>query len=497
MALTRGQILVGPIIEDDGAGAYVTFRDTTATPDTVTIAAPNDVTSSYTITLPSAPPPVDGYILSFTTGGVASFAANSPTPGGTVDGAVQYRSSGSTLGSDGVLVGATTLTLPSGSEARFDDTGSNYVAFTGPGAAMTGTVNNTYTLPVEIGSAGQVLKLANVVGTPATSADLIWDNALTGSATAQGNQGVVQLSDGAGGFASTGSGTPYDEDLQFGIVGGTYAQVNKNLNIANTGGLYQINGTTYLSSTQVGPSTGTLALGAGVTTSSLTTVGTLTGLTVNGNVSVNNTISTPTSNNLFLQAGTGASASVVIRQDQSVGTTGAILTLEDGQGTPGTIAFRVPDNINGSLTYTLPASVGATQVKSIQVASNSVMSFVDNRKCINFTVDGGGTTVIQDGLKGFYRVTGSYTVENFYYTQEDNTDTPQITITKAASTGYAGPGTGTNIAQFNASGYITTAIGGGATIADGDILEFNLAGASTGNSVYATITIVLIPTPLT
>ena len=56
-----------------------------------------------------------------------------------------------------------------------------------------------------------------------------------------------------------------------------------------SGKQYRINNVNFLTSTQIGPSTGVIALGAGVTTSSLTSVGTLSALTVSGNVSLTGT----------------------------------------------------------------------------------------------------------------------------------------------------------------------------------------------------------------
>jgi len=56
-----------------------------------------------------------------------------------------------------------------------------------------------------------------------------------------------------------------------------------------TGKKFRIGTTDIASETQIGPTTGTLALGAGVTTSSLTSVGTLTALTVSGDVDITGT----------------------------------------------------------------------------------------------------------------------------------------------------------------------------------------------------------------
>ena len=57
---------------------------------------------------------------------------------------------------------------------------------------------------------------------------------------------------------------------------------SENFDLAS-GKEYRINNVNFLTSTQIGPSTGVISLGAGVTSSSLTSVGTLTALTVNGN----------------------------------------------------------------------------------------------------------------------------------------------------------------------------------------------------------------------
>ena len=63
---------------------------------------------------------------------------------------------------------------------------------------------------------------------------------------------------------------------------------SENFDLAS-GKQYRINNVNFLTSTQIGPSTGVIALGAGVTTSSLTSVGTLSALTVAGNVSLTGT----------------------------------------------------------------------------------------------------------------------------------------------------------------------------------------------------------------
>lgn len=504
MALSRGEILVDPVIEDNGTGASLTFRDTTATPETVVLNVPSTVTTSYTITLPADTNGTgwSGYVLSFAESGgtvTSSFEPITVTPGGTVDGAVQYRSGTSTVGSDGVLVGATTLTLPNGSEARFDDTGSNYLAFTGPGVAMTGPVNNTYTLPFEIGSAGQVLKLANVVGSPATSADLIWDNALTGSATAQGNQGTVQLSDGAAGFASAGSGTPYDEDLTYGVVGGTYATANKVLNIANSSGQYRINDVEYLTSSQVGPSTGTLALGAGVTTSSLTTVGTLTALTVDGNVSVNNTISTPVATDLVLNPGTGG---VIDLPGNASGPSVVRLAEATGNGT-NTMTIQAPNAIASNHTITLPAQpTTAVSGMGILSANNYTYSYYDTRKAVNFVIDGGGLgSAIQAGPKGSVYIPTAHVLEEIRlftgFTVSGGNDTFDVIITQeAGTTAYpSGSPTAVQTISMNNSRYaIAPALN--ISIPAGNVLNFTVSGTPT-QAVITTVSLTLRPVALT
>ena len=63
---------------------------------------------------------------------------------------------------------------------------------------------------------------------------------------------------------------------------------SENFDLAS-GKQYRINNVNFLTSTQIGPSTGVISLGAGVTTSSLTSVGTLSALTVSGNVSLTGT----------------------------------------------------------------------------------------------------------------------------------------------------------------------------------------------------------------
>jgi hypothetical protein len=69
---------------------------------------------------------------------------------------------------------------------------------------------------------------------------------------------------------------------------------------------YRINNVLIASSTQIGPSSGAFGLGAGVLTSSLTSVGTLTSLTVSGDIVVGSNSSRFAENNLRFKSAGGA-----------------------------------------------------------------------------------------------------------------------------------------------------------------------------------------------
>ena len=126
---------------------------------------------------------------------------------------------------------------------------------------------------------------ANTVIQSITGNAIVLNNNIVGSGTVTFNGiGPSDLSADGGGLTVKG-GT--DKTFQWrGIDGGvTYnAWTSSEHMDLVTGKKFRIGSTDIASETQIGPATGTLALGAGVTTSSLTSLGNLTALNMAGNI---------------------------------------------------------------------------------------------------------------------------------------------------------------------------------------------------------------------
>ena len=126
---------------------------------------------------------------------------------------------------------------------------------------------------------------ANTVIQSITGNAIVLSANIVGSGTVTFNGiGPSDLSADGGGLTVKG-GT--DKTFQWrGIDGGVTYNAwtsSEHMDLA-TGKKFRIGSTDIASETQIGPATGTLSLGAGVTTSSLTSLGTLTALNVNGNI---------------------------------------------------------------------------------------------------------------------------------------------------------------------------------------------------------------------
>jgi len=501
MALTRAQILNQPTVEDPSqiSGGSITLRDTTATPVEISFKVANTQTDPYNITFPSTigTPGFSGYVMTFSESSgeiTGSFGPVVATAAGT-DGQIQFNNAGVTGATSTIVYDDSNLVFDlqydgtnNPSFLRFSDDGaSNYAQFQAPAditrdysitlpALVPGTSNNTEAV-------GYVLKIAShsdqsVVG--ATTAVLEWGPPLTGSNVSQGPAGNIQTSDNTGGF----------EDK----TAGNYLIYNTNtLNFQNTAGEIQINGGLLLNST---------TLGSTVLNSSLTSVGTLTALTVNAGIQVNNSITTPTDTDLLLSPnGTG---DVIITAEGAAGK----VDFQDAQGTPRTIGVTVPANI-GTLGYniTLPAEVTTPGDMVMSFASDYSASYIDNRKTVNLVIDG-GNEVIQNEPHGSLRFDGAYTITDWYilstfpYNVPDSFDVVITKGTLAELTAGTAPSafSGTlSLSNANAASGVTTGWSSN-TIADGDILYFevqNHAAAPTGTAIQATISLTLVPTALT
>ena len=134
---------------------------------------------------------------------------------------------------------------------------------------------------------------------------------------------------------------------------------SENIDLAS-GKQYRIGNVLIASGTQIGPSTGSFALGAGVTASSLTSVGTLTSLNVNGKIS--NT--SPSTLSTTLDTGfniTNTSAKTYPTTSSFVVTAGLSQNIE--LGTAQTINTVTPGGFNFlyGIQNTLTKSAGNTQ----------------------------------------------------------------------------------------------------------------------------------------
>ena len=493
MALTRGQILSQPVVQDnDGVtGGSITFRDLDLSNE-ITFKAPDDVTANYDITLPAAPPAVDGYILSFLTDGTASFVENTPTPGGTVEGAIQYRTSGGAqAGADFALYnpGNQSIDLVYNSTTPtplrwLDTASSNFAAFQAPGDITRDyTVDLPALIPGTTGTTdavGYVLKITShsdqsVPGE--TTAALEWGPPITGDNQSQGPQFTVQLAgDAAGEFASSSDTPAYDNTNYL-----TYTYSTGDLNIVLSSGAYQINGVDVLDGT---------TLGGNVVNSSLTNLGTLTGLTID------NTITTPTDTDLVLSpAGAG---DVVVAGNP--GTAGGKIDIEDAQNPPDVLGIQAPADFISSHTITLPAANNS-------VVGNKVMFFDENYtgsyisavRTINFCFDGGGVTNLSVGPKGFIRVDGQYNITKISLLT-DSSDTMTVTVTRATFANYPTLSAFSPALTISTSGSTKAEVDVSAnnlTISDGDILDFEITGGTTPfNSVFATVSLTITPISL-
>lgn len=488
MALTRGQILSQPVVQDnDGAaGGSITLRDLDLSNE-ITFKVPDAVTTNYDITLPAAPPAVSGYILSFTDTGVASFVENTPTPGGTAAGAIQYRTgAGVQQGADYALYndGDQSIDLVYNSTTPtpirwLDEAGTEFAAFQAPSdITRSYTVDLPPTIPgVADGDAdGYVLKVTGTSGT-LTAASLEWGPPVTGDNQSQGPQFTVQLAgDVAGEFASSGDTLAYDASNYL-----TYTYNNGDLNIVLGTGAYQIAGTDVLNSN---------TLGTNVVNSSLTNVGTLTGLTID------NTITTPTDTNLRLSpAGAG---DVVLAGNP--GTAGGKIDFEDALLTPNVLGIQTPGSFNSSHTITLPpANDIVVGNKVMFFDENYTGSYISAVRTVNFCFDGGGVTNLSVGPKGFIRIDGQYNITKISLITE-SVDTMTATVTRASFANYP------TLSSFSPPLTISTSASTKAevdvsansyTIGDGDILDFEITGGITPfTSVFATISLTLTPISL-
>lgn len=376
MSLTRGQILRNPeIIGNSTVGGGLVIWDGDET-NSVTIKAPDSITANFTLTLPADDGGVDQYLKTDGSGNL-TWSTITVSAGGS-SGNLQYNNAGTISGATGLSTDGTHLTVNTQGEVRFaDSTGGEYVAFRAP---ATVTANRQYTLPDAIGSVGQVLKIA--AGSTSTVATLIWSDDLTGETglTIGGSDTHVQYNNG--GLLGGEADFTYNNTTNVVFTTGGY----------NTGaaGSYSVNGTSVLNAT---------TLGSGVTTSSLTSVGTLVSLQVD-DVNVNgNVISTTTTNTNIVLTPNGTGVTQSSKNFEILAQSDLVLRDTDNSNF---VALQAPASVTSNYTLTFPAAIGAAdEILAFDGSGNA--SFVSNLRTLNFIIDAGGIA-IEPGVQGYAMV---------------------------------------------------------------------------------------------
>ena len=258
-----------------------------------------------------------------------------------------------------------------------------------------------------------------------------------------------------------------------------------------TGKSYRINDAVVLSATQVGPSTGTASLGAGVTSSSLTSVGTLTALAVNNTTDVTiaaglkvdtNTLVVDSTNNRvgILQASPGTTLDV----GGNVRLSGSGPEIQLNNGGP---RLRVP--ASNTLTIHTGGDLGTGDSERIRLTTTQLgygtvnpQEFVHLATSANTTIRVQRTSGITDTIN-----LGKIT---FYDNAQENC------YIQAARDGAAGAGkiqvytrdilgTVNEHSKFRADGNFEI-INGNLVVADGHGIDFSNSGDATAQGVQVT-----------
>lgn len=407
--LSRSQILKDPeVLGTSTSGAKIRLQDGDESAY-IDLKAPDVVTTSYTLTLPSDDG-LSGQVLQTNGSGTTTWASFSAAAAGA-EGYLQYYSGGALAGAAGLTTDGVHLTLKAAGEIRFADTdSSNYLSFKAPG---TVAANRAYTLPATIGSVGQVLKIAT--GATATAATLEWANDETGGAGSSpgGLDTYVQFNDGGTTFGGD-AGLTYNKTTDVLSVGGA-------INLGS-GGNYNINGITRISSTNVGLSTN---LFTNVYSTNLIFRDPSDDVSITHTVdTINETYSLTISAepistvfytgiiNLVADLGAESSGTSSINLTSNETNVNSILKVRNNQslnlydaGNTNFVGFRPPSSVSSSYQYQFPSGVGAVDdILAITSVAGSpsvaTLAFINNYRTINFIIDGGGS-VITTGVKGF------------------------------------------------------------------------------------------------
>lgn len=457
MPLSRGEILIDPeIIGTGGAAGNITFIDGDET-NTLTLRAPTNITANYNITFPAAAPAVAGYYLQSTdTAGTLVWSPVTASAAGA-NSQIQYNSSGNLAASSQLTFDPTNAALTisgnttTSAEIRFtedSDNGSNYAALKAAAAMVNST---TYTWPDTIGAAGQVLKIAASPAPSATGATLFWDAPVSGTQTATGNSGDVQITNGSNGFTN---------DIQF--------NYNTTSDILTVGSGYAVGGTTVLTSS---------TLGTGVVNSSLTNVGTLTSLQVD-NININGNVISSTNANGIIDLSANGSGSVNIKSGGA--TAPGRLHIFDNDDT-NSVNIIAPATLASDVNLTLP-SVNPEAYSTIQFPSTAgIGQFVSSRKTLIVSIDGGGN-VIQTGTKAVFRIFGNHQVLRWNLLSNTDVLTGQIFTVDVDITNLGGYPT--TLTQFSPTGGATTC-SIRPTFSKAEAFNLGTAGSETGGATNA------------
>ena len=437
MTLSKGEILSNPVVTSGSAntGASIFLSEGTATGvspgDTVSLKAPNTLTASWVMTLPTSGG-TSGYVLQTDGSGGTSWQPVTASPAGST-GQLQYNNGGVLTGTSGITTDGSNLLIDSQGDLRMGD-GTNYLAFQAP--ASIGA-DRTYTLPSTIGSAGDQLLIASSPTPTATAATLVWGTA-TGTTQSPGGDtdGSVQYN----------SATVFTGETAF-----KYNDSTNTLTVENVTG------------------TGTFTAGA---------------LAVD-NVSIdgNGITVTDTNGNLDLSAnGTGK---VRVLADRG-------LHLADADNSAG-VTLKAGATTTVSYDLTFPDSVGsANDVMKIDATGN--LDFVSNTKTLNFVIgDGSGT--LTTGIKGHVVLDADYTLTAHTLVGSlSGALTVTVSRTSAPTYPLLSAPTYSNIitSSLATNEYADKTDSLSISISTGDVLEFNLT-ANGGSHTYATIALTLVP----
>lgn len=335
MTLSKGEILSNPVVTSGSAntGASVFLSEGTATGvspgDTVSLKAPNTLTASWVMTLPTSGG-TSGYVLQTDGSGTTSWQPVTASPAGST-GQLQYNNGGVLAGTSGITTDASNLLIDSQGDLRMGD-GTNYLAFQAP--ASIGA-NRTYTLPSTIGSAGDQLLIASSPTPTATTATLVWGTA-TGTTQSPGGDtdGSVQYN----------SATVFTGETAF-----KYNDSTNTLTVENVTG------------------TGTFTAGSLVADNITIDANSITATNANGNVDL-------------VADGTGR-----VRVLSNKG-----FSLMDSDNSDG--VTLIADPTTSAYTLTFPASLGAAN-EVLKIDGSGNLDFVSNIKTLNFIIDGGGSAI--------------------------------------------------------------------------------------------------------